>query len=132
MGMGYSFMNIADKTTNYSLRQVYRAAILALNQLGIKISSTAESEKGTRINAETERLGIAIELEKITVKTTKMSVIARKEMFLKDRSTAKEIIRQTQQILDEQTKQKPPFHPDSGKGDFFKTRIEPSADGEWL
>ena len=99
MGAGYSLMNKADKTTNYSMNKVFGATMLALNKMGIKISDTTRSAKVTKINAATESLGIAIELEKITLKTTKIGVEARKEMFLKDKSTAEEIIQQIQKII---------------------------------
>ena len=52
------------------------------------------------ISATTDRLKIYIELERITNKTTKISVNAKKNVVLKDSATAAEIIEQIETILE--------------------------------
>ena len=52
------------------------------------------------ISATTARLKIYIELERITNKTTKISVNAKKNVVLKDSATATEIIEQIETILE--------------------------------
>lgn len=103
MGAGYTVINVAHKTSNYSLGQVHQALVLALNKMEIAILSDDENNKGREIQAATRDLDIAIVLEPITRETTRMSVDARKATILKDKSTADEIIVQTQSILKDGT-----------------------------
>ncbi len=51
------------------------------------------------IIAETSDLDIYIDLEKITPKTTKMSVDAKKNIVMKDKATAVAIIEETEALL---------------------------------
>jgi hypothetical protein len=50
--------------------------------------------------AETSELKINIDLEKITAKTTRISVDARKNIVVKDKSTAAAIIEETEAMLE--------------------------------
>ena len=100
MGAGYNFMNTADKTSNFSLDQVHAAMTLALDRMEIEVLEDVETEDGREIEASAKDLSIDIELESITARTTKISVNASKETFIKDRATAVEIIQQTQIILE--------------------------------
>jgi len=81
--------------------QVENAVRAALKKMGIKETGSKKIERGIEISATTPKLKIDIELERITNKTTKISVDAKKNVLLKDSATAAEIIEQTERILEE-------------------------------
>ncbi len=100
MGAGYSFMNVADKTSNYPVEYVHLAVTEALDRMDIEVVEDNETDDGREIVAKAGDLEIDIDLESITFKTTRISVDASKAMVVKDRATAVEIITQTQRILE--------------------------------
>lgn len=101
VGVSYSLTNVAYRSFSSPVDQVHSATIAALKKMGITITDDSESEAGRTITAETSELNIVINLERITSKTTQVKVDARKNVFLKDKATAAEIIYQTGEILGE-------------------------------
>jgi len=99
-GAAYTLTNVAYKTISFPIEQVENAAHRALKKMGIKESGKKKIENGVEISATTAELKIYIELERITAKSTKISVDAKKGTFIKDRATATEIIEQTERILE--------------------------------
>ncbi len=98
-GVEYTITNVAYKTVNYPMEQVQSATHAALKKMAIRYKQTVKSEKGVKIEAETMDLKIYVDLDWITVKTTKISVDARKNFVLKDKSTAAAIIEEIDNIL---------------------------------
>ncbi len=98
--IAYTFTNVAYKTISAPIDQVEFANRLALIKMGIRYIESTEKENGIEIIAETSELKIHIDLEKITAKTTKMSVDARKTIVVKDKSTAAAIITETEAMLE--------------------------------
>ena len=99
-GAAYTITNVAYKTVSFPIGQVENAAHRALKKMGIKESGKKKIENGVEISATTAELMIYIELERITGKTTKISVDAKKGAILKDAATAAEIIEQIETILE--------------------------------
>lgn len=91
-GIEYTYDNIAFKTFSFPYDPTYRATMKALERMGIGVAGTKKTNKGTEIVANTVDLRIEIELEKITEKSTKVSVNAKKGVFSKDKATASEIL----------------------------------------
>lgn len=100
-GVAYTVTNVAYKTMTFPSGQVENAVRAALKKMGIKETGSKKIERGIEISATTPKLKIDIELERITNKTTKISVDAKKNVLLKDSATAAEIIEQTERILEE-------------------------------
>lgn len=98
-GVAYSLTNIAYKTIPCPIEQVEFANRLALMKMGIKYVEAVKTENRSRIFAETSELKITIDLNKITPKSTKISVDAKKNVLLKDKSTAEAIIDETEAML---------------------------------
>lgn len=98
-GVAYSLTNIAHKTIPCPIDQVDFANRLALMKMGIKYVEAVKAENRSKIFAETSELKIYIDLEKITPKSTKISVDAKKNFFVKDKSTAEAIIVETEAML---------------------------------
>ena len=98
-GVAYSVTNIAYKTIPRPIDQVDLANRLALIKMGIKYVEVIKTEDRARIFAKTSELKIYIDLNKITPKSTKISVDAKKNFLVKDKSTAEAIIDETEAML---------------------------------
>jgi len=101
IGVSYSLTNVAYRSFSSSMDQVHEATIVALKEMDIKIIDDIKVVNGRTITADTMGLEIIIDLEKVTLKTTQMKVDARKNVILKDKATAAEIINQVGKNLGE-------------------------------
>lgn len=101
-GVAYTVTNVAYKTIVSPIDQVEFANRLALMKMRIKYVERIEAGDGVMIIAETSDLDIYIDLEKITPKTTKMSVDAKKNIVMKDKATAVAIIEETEAMLEKE------------------------------
>ena len=101
VGVSYTLSNVAYRSFSSPVDKVHDATIAALKKMGISIIDDSTSEAGRTITAETSELDIVINLEEITIKTTQVKVDARKNVILKDKATAAEIINQMGKILGE-------------------------------
>jgi hypothetical protein len=99
-GVNYSFTNNAYKTMSYPIADVQAALDKALGKMDIKESEVKQVEDGVSISAVTDKLEISIDLERVTPTVTKIEVSAKKAFFIKDKSTAAEIIVQTEKNLE--------------------------------
>ena len=101
VGVSYTISNVAYRSFSSPFDQVHIATIAALKKMDIKISEDSKTESGRAITATTRELHIVINVEKVTSKTTQIKVDARKNVVLKDKATAAEIIHQVGKILEE-------------------------------
>jgi hypothetical protein len=97
--VSYTLDGIAYRTFTAPLPQVERATLTALNDMGMKIESTEKSDEGKTIKAKGVERQIEIELQAISLKTTRIRTVAKDGIFFKDRATATEIILQTERVL---------------------------------
>ena len=67
--------------------------------MGIKVEATSKIDQGKAIRAVTNDREIEIELEMVSVRTTRIRTVAKQGIFFKDRATATEIIIQTERAL---------------------------------
>ena len=81
------------------LPQVESATRTALDRMGIKVDSTANTDQGKSLRATSNDRDIEIELEMVSSKTTRIRTVAKQGIFFKDRATAGEIIIQTEKVL---------------------------------
>ena len=101
LGVSYTLTNVAYRSFNSPIDQVHEATISVLRGMDIKIIAESKSEDSRTIKATTPKLNISIDLEKITSKTTQIKVDARKNVVLKDKATAAEIIAQVGKTLED-------------------------------
>ena len=99
-GVAYTFTSVVYKTIVAPIDQVEVANRRALIKMGIKLIERKETGNNVTILAETSGLKIRIDLEKITPKSTKISVDAAKNIAAKDKATALAIIEQTETMLE--------------------------------
>jgi len=99
IGIPYVFSDCADRTLNFSFDQVDRATPKVLKKLDIDLLTETEIENGKRIKASTENLEISIDMEKVTMRATRVTINAKKGTLFKDKATSEEIINQLEKSL---------------------------------
>ena len=99
-GVDYTLTNNAYKTISSPVADVEAALNKALKKMDIKETKRKAEEGKVSVMAVTGNLDIHIALEKVTPTVTNIEVNAKKGVFLKDKSTATEIIMQTEKNLE--------------------------------
>ena len=99
-GVDYTLTNNAYKTISSPVADVEAALNKALKKMDIKETKRKAEEGKVSVMAVTGNLDIHIALEKVTPTVTNIEVNAKKGVFLKDKSTATEIIVQTEKNLE--------------------------------
>lgn len=97
--VSYTLDGIAYRTFTAPLPQVERAALRALNDMGMNVESAERTNEGKAIIAKGLDRQIEVELQAISSKTTRIRTVAKDGIFFKDRATATEIILQTERVL---------------------------------
>jgi len=102
-GVSYTLDSVAYKTFTAPVEDLQSATLKALKRMDITVKENKplESGRGREIVAVAGDRTIEIELDRLTGKTSRMEVVAKKGWFLRDRATATEIIIQTEQTLED-------------------------------
>lgn len=100
-GISYTYDSIAYKTFAVPLDPTFRATMKALEKMDMKVAGSKDMVNGKEIVAHTVDLRIEIGIERLTDRATKVSVNAKKGVFLKDKATATEILIQVGKFLGE-------------------------------
>jgi hypothetical protein len=97
MGVAYYYMNVSEKTCVYDLDTMNKASVLTLKRMGFTLGEQSKDEDGDRkIKAQAEELDVTVKLKKVTPRCTKIKVTASKDLVIRDKATAAEIILQTE------------------------------------
>jgi Protein of unknown function (DUF3568) len=96
----YTLNGIAYKTFVSPMPTVRQATLNGLNRMGIKVVQEKKSDTGWTIAATAEGREIDIDLERLTVRTTRMRVVATNNVIFKDRATEAAIIDEAADMLD--------------------------------
>ena len=98
--VSYTLRGTASRTLTAPLPNVRRATYSAFRRMGIKVEGQQKIEHSEFITATGKNRKIEVTLEPITSKSTRMSTVAKRGFFLRDRATATEIILQTESIIE--------------------------------
>ncbi|MBI5642249.1 MAG: hypothetical protein HY954_02110 [Deltaproteobacteria bacterium] len=98
-GISYTLTNIAFKTMTYPMDEVAIASVKALDKMSMETIRRKDKKYGMEIKTGTRKLTVYITLEEMTPTLTRMEVNAKKGLFFKDKTTAFEIIYQTERFL---------------------------------
>jgi hypothetical protein len=98
-GVSHTINGIAYRTFTVPEPRLRLATIAALKHMAITLDSAEKTETGDLIKARTPNRQIEIELESISVSTTRMRTAAKNGSILYDSATATEIIQQTERLL---------------------------------
>ena len=100
-GVSHTLDGIAYKTFTVPVEGVYAATLMTLERMDIPVNDIQDTEDGRKLLAKAADRDIEIELDKLTSRTTRMRVVAKRNVLIRDRATATEIILQTDQTLSE-------------------------------
>ncbi len=101
-GVNHTLSGIAYKTFTAPLDQLHIATVKSLEYMDIDLVDMNETAPGWKIHATAIDRRIDIELEPISANASRIRVVAKKgDSFIRDSSTAAEIIVQTAQKLEQ-------------------------------
>ncbi len=107
-GVDYTVDNIAYKTFNVPVDQVEQDTQKVLAKMAFPVSAVERTTAGVSILAQSANaahdLDIEIDLDRLSPAVTRMRVVAKRGIFLKDASTATEIILQTAKRIESREK----------------------------
>jgi hypothetical protein len=98
--LGASLAGITYRTFTAPLPVVKKAALAALENMGMTPESFDTFESGEIISARASGRSVEIELEALTPRATRMRVSTRDGGLFYDGATASEIVVQTQKVLE--------------------------------
>ncbi len=98
-GVSYTFTNIAYKTMTYPMEDVAVASVRAMDKMSMETVERRDEDSMIVIKTRTRKLTIYITVEAMTPTLTKIEVNAKKLLIFKDKTTAFEIILQTERFL---------------------------------
>lgn len=97
--VAYALNGYAYRTFALPLADVEKAALRALNDMGMKLEGREPTDDGKLLHAAGNEREIEVRLEQVTSKATRIRTMVRVGTFLMDRATATEIIIQTEEVL---------------------------------
>ncbi len=100
MGTGFLGSNSAEKTLNYPVKEVVKAAHRVLEDMDLLLMEDSTTSGGKTITAATVELDIYIELEVLTTKSTRMIVDVKDALTKKHKPLGEDIIDMTALKLD--------------------------------
>lgn len=95
LGVGAS----AGVSHTASAAQVKAASLAALSKMGVTVEGVAKTESGELIKGNSADRSIEVELEAMSKSTTQMRASAKRNLFVHDAATAKEIVEQTERAM---------------------------------
>jgi len=98
--VSYTMDSVAYKTFAASETDVRAATLQTFKRMAIDVTGTERKEKLTEINAVAGDRTIEVEIDRITPRTSRLRVAVKKGWFLRDRSTAGEIVTLTADTLE--------------------------------
>lgn len=100
-GVSHTASSVSYRTFTASTAQVKKASVLALGKMGITVDEVVGVNGGELIKARSADRSIEIQLEAMSKSTTQMRTAAKRNVFMYDAATAKEIADQTALALAE-------------------------------
>jgi hypothetical protein len=98
--VAYSLNGASHRTFTANLPAVRKASVRALDNMGIKLESYGTFDTGVILYARAPERSVEIELEPISPRATRVRVAARDGGLFYDTATAREIVAQTERILE--------------------------------
>lgn len=95
-GISYTFTNIAYRTMTNPAEEVERGVLKAASNMSLKVVKVERKDSSIEISAKTRVHTITVTLERLTPTLTRISVNAKKGYVFKDKTTAFEVIFQTE------------------------------------
>lgn len=97
--LSHNMSGTASRTFADTLEKVDSASRLAVRKLQLEVDRVASTEKGQITHAKVSNLDVELELEQLSTTMTRVTVVARKDVFRVDAATAQEIMAQIDRAL---------------------------------
>ncbi len=132
-GTSYTLDSIAYKTFAASEEGLHTATLKTLKRMDIAVKDDQATESGRAIVAEAGDRTIEIELDRLTTRTSRLRVVAKRPWFFRDRATAGEIVNQTEQTLQDESRlaRRATLTATGGKPEEAGQAAEPPVKGVW-
>lgn len=98
----YILDSIVNKTFNVPEPGLRTATLKTLKRMAMEVKQDQTTESGRKIVAAARDRTVEIEVERLTAKTSRLRVYVKQGWFWRDRSTATEIIIQTERTLEDE------------------------------
>ncbi len=98
-GTSYTLGSVSYKTFAASEEGLHTATLKTLKRMDIAVTEDQSTESGRAIVGAAEDRTIEIEIDRLTKRTSRMRVVVKRPWLFRDRSTAEEIVSQTEQTL---------------------------------
>ncbi len=95
-GVTHTASSVSYRTFTLPASQVKAASLVALNRMGIGVAAIDTRDGSELIRARHAERDIEIELEPMSKSTTQMRAVAKRNFFVHDAATAREIVEQTE------------------------------------
>ncbi len=95
-GVTHTASSVSYRTFTLPASQVKAASLVALTRMGIGVTTVDARDGSEFIRARHAERDIEIELEPMSRSTTQMRAVARRNFFVHDAATAREIVEQTE------------------------------------
>jgi hypothetical protein len=100
-GTEFTSSGVASRAFPLTLDDTRNVVIETLERLAVPLRASEETKRGWRIDAQASRRDIDIQLERLTPRLTRMRLVVKQGWFVRDRTTASEIIAQMERIITE-------------------------------
>lgn len=98
-GTEYTMGGTARRTFTSPIEDVHAAILETFERTAIRVAKDETSDDGRRLVGEAERRTVKIELTSLTPTLTSMKLLVKRNILLKDRATASELVTQTEHAL---------------------------------
>lgn len=98
-GVSHAANSVSYRTFTLPASQVKSASLVALGRMGIGVESVVRRDSSEFIRARYAEREIEIELEAMSSSTTQMRAVAKRNFFVHDAATAREIVEQTERAI---------------------------------
>lgn len=95
-GVSHTANSVSYRTFTLPASQVRAASLVALGRMGIGVEAIDRRDGSEFIRARHAERDIEIELEAMSRSTTQMRAVAKRNFFVHDAATAREIVEQTE------------------------------------
>ena len=98
-GTEYTTAGTARRTFMYPIDDVHRAVVETFERAGLRLERDEVADQSRRLVGEAEHRTVKIELTPLTPTLTTMRLVVKRNILLKDKATATELVEQTERAL---------------------------------
>jgi hypothetical protein len=98
-GVNHTANGVSYRTFSAPAHRVRAASLAALDRMGVKVDGVDRIEGGELIKGRYAERSIEVTLEPMSKSTTQMRASAKRNLFVYDAATAKEIVEQTARLI---------------------------------